>query len=89
MNTLEYLEGILNIYLHTHDDSETISVYDYQSAIMNIDAVIKRELNTTLFKTMFEFVEQHPELVNRKCLIEYKLPDDRVQIKFGKQYDTV
>ena len=84
MNTLEYLKGILNIYLHAHDDSETISVYNYQSAIMNIDAVIKKELNTPLFKIMFEFAEQYPELVNRKCSIEYKLPEDRVEVKFGK-----
>lgn len=84
MNALEYLKSLLKIYLHAHDDSETISVYDYQSAIMNIDAVIKKELNTPLFRTMFEFVEQHPDLVNRNCLIEYKLPEDRVQIKFGK-----
>ena len=89
MNSLDYIDSVFKIALDQYQNKDEVSVEVSKTILLTVHDRIKKQLNTPLFRTMFEFVEQHPELVNRKCSIEYKLPEDRVEIKFGKQYDTV
>lgn len=84
MNSLNYIDNIFKIALNYYQNKDEVSAADVQSTLLSVHDRIKKQLNTSLFKTMFEFVEQYPELVNRDCLIEYKLPEDRVEVKFRK-----
>ena len=84
MNSLDYIDSIFKIALDQYQNKDEVSVEVSKSILLTVHDRIKKQLNTPLFRTMFEFVEQHPELANRNCLIKYKLPEDRVDIKFGK-----
>ena len=84
MNSLDYIDSVFKIALNYYQDKDEVSVADVQSTLLSVHDKIKKELNNRFYKVCMDILEQNPQLANRHCYGNYMLPNDKIEINFGK-----